>query len=67
MTTLLETTISRRVRQPVLAKRYGDALYPKTFANRTQALAAVAQLARLGQPAFVTARWPFLVVLEVDA
>lgn len=59
--TAVETILSPRFARPVLAKNGRAA----TFANRTQAHAAAARLAPLGVNAWVTARHPFLVVVEM--
>lgn len=61
--TTIETTMSRRLKKPVIAGRYG---YPKTYANLAQARNAVAKLATMGVRAYVPVGWPFLVVVEME-
>jgi hypothetical protein len=58
--TAVETVLSPRFARPVLAKNGRAA----TFANRTQAHAAAARVTAQGATAWVTARHPFLVVVE---
>jgi hypothetical protein len=59
--TAVETVLSPRFPRPVLAKNGRAA----TFANRTQAHAAAARVTAQGAACWVTARHPFLVVVEL--
>lgn len=57
----METTTTRSG-QTVLAKVYKGVLYPKTYANKTQA-----EKAAKASGGYVRAGWPFLVVIPDEA
>jgi hypothetical protein len=61
-TVKLETTTLRNG-QVALAKTSKFGTFAKTFANLTQANKAVEKLATSGVKSFVTARWPFNVII----